>query len=101
MMVNSLRGMGATTIIGPDGLPLTINDSTGSGECVNGYDEYGVACADWSAITSNPATTAAAINYLYGPSGQAASSGVTAKPATNNLLLIGLAVFALFMMARR
>lgn len=58
------------TITGPDGLPITINTSpanptSSANDCTNGYDQYGVACQDFSSITSNPDTTAAAINLLY------------------------------------
>lgn len=50
----------------------------GIGDCVGGYDEYGDACTDFTPITSNPANTAAALQYLYTPpvSQPAPSAGI-------------------------
>ena len=35
--------------------------------CVNGYDQYGQACTDFTPITSNPTLTAEANAYLTNP----------------------------------
>lgn len=34
--------------------------------CVNGFDEFGQACQDWTPITSDPNATAKALQILYG-----------------------------------
>src|SRR5580698_9638967 len=57
----------ADTTVGPDGLPITINTPSTVSGCVNGYDEFGVACTDFTPITSNPVSTALALNYLNTP----------------------------------
>lgn len=39
----------------------------GLGQCSGGYDEYGVACADFTPITNDPVATATALQYLNTP----------------------------------
>ena len=67
--------MGDTTVTGPMGTPISVPSPSGS-DCVNGYDQYGVACQDFTPITSNPVETALANFFLNTPT-------PAAKPATS------------------
>ena len=66
----------------------------GLGACVGGFDEYGMACTDFTPITSDPTATAAALQYLNTPTGTLPStygSGASAPLNWNALFnsLIG------------
>jgi len=86
-----VRGMGAT-VTGPAGTPLTVPD-TSSSACVGGFDQYGQACQDWSALINDPAALAAAISGLYAPS----NSPTPTTLSTTALLVIGGVVVALLL----
>ena len=89
-------GMGDPSIIGPTGLPITV---TGSGDCVNGYDSFGNACTDFSQITSNPAATAAAIQYLYNSPSTLPVSSAPKSTVSMSSILLGLgALFAVVLL---
>jgi hypothetical protein len=97
------------TITGPDGLPVAIPPASGttSATCVNGYDQYGDACQDWTPITSSPSTTAAAINYLYGtpstlpPASQAAATGTGTIAGIPTWAMVAAGGVLLLMMAMK
>ncbi len=46
---------------------------TGLGACVGGFDEFDVACTDFTPITNDPAATQNALNYLNTPSSSSGS----------------------------
>lgn len=56
---------------------------TGMGSCVGGFDEFGVACTDFTPITSDPNATAAALQYLNTPTGTLAGSTAPSAGAFN------------------
>jgi len=58
------------------GLNAIADGKYGMGACVGGFDEYGMACTDFTPITSDPTATAQALQYLNSTSaGSAPSSG--------------------------
>lgn len=90
----------------------------GLGACTNGYDEYGVACQDWSGLTP-PAPTDSGVEaptfssiqplklpggaYMVGPNGgyvYPTSSATSSLSSYMPLALGGLALIVLMKMAK-
>lgn len=61
---------------------MMYHNLTGLGDCTGGYDEFGMACTDFTPITSNPAATAGAIDYLYNP--YPVTSSTTGQPTSGS-----------------
>ena len=98
-------GMG-DTVIGPNGLPITVAPqptaaSSTTSDCVNGYDSYGNACQDFSSITSSPAATSAAINYLYTPAVAPTTPPVASSSTTTYMIAATVAVGFLLLLMKR
>ena len=79
---------------------MFVRSRSGLGACVNGFDEFGDACTDFTPITSSPAATAAAINYLYGtPGALPPIIGPTQATQINPMWLLGGVLVAVLLVA--